>query len=238
MSPIDSELVQYIINRALQAGDALPSIQELADKTHLGVSAGKVREQLAVLRAMGLVDVRSKTGMRLKDFSFAPSVRLGLFFALARDPNSFEAFSELRTHVEVAFWHEACERLTDDGKQTMRECIEAARRKLNSHPVRIPYSEHRLFHLTVFEQLQNPFVNGLLEAYWDAYDAVEVGRYADYQYLHTVWDYHERILNAIIAGDYAEAQRAFIEHTRLLHYDHQPQRRNGKERDGLYDPER
>src|SRR5687768_15002059 len=115
----ESDLLQYIIDRNLQPGDALPSIQELSENEHLGVSTGKVREQLAVVRAMGLVEVRSKTGMRLKEFAFAPLVRLGLFFALARDPDAFESFSVVRTHLEVAFWHEACAALTDEGKQTM-----------------------------------------------------------------------------------------------------------------------
>jgi DNA-binding FadR family transcriptional regulator len=217
----ESDLLQYIIDRNLQPGDALPSIQELSENEHLGVSTGKVREQLAVVRAMGLVEVRSKTGMRLKEFAFAPLVRLGLFFALARDPDAFESFSVVRTHLEVAFWHEACAALTDEGKQTMRECLEAARSKLHSHPIRIPMREHRVFHITVFEQLKNPFVTGLLEAYWDAYEAVESNRYADYTYLQTVWDYHERILDAICAGDYESAKQAFIKHTELRHY-HQP----------------
>jgi DNA-binding FadR family transcriptional regulator len=213
-----SDLLQYIIERNLQPGDTLPSIQELASDAHLAASTGKVREDLAVLRAMGVVEVRSKTGTRLKEFAFTPAVRLALFFALARDPDSFEAFSALRTHVEVAFWDEACATLTAASLHTMRRCLEAARQKLSAHPIRIPAREHREFHLTVFEHLSNPFVTGLLEAYWDAYDAVEIHRYADYSYHQTVWDYHERILEALSAGDIAGAKQAFIAHTRLLHH--------------------
>jgi DNA-binding FadR family transcriptional regulator len=220
MNNIDSgsDLLQYIIDRNLQPGDALPSIQELSENEHLGVSTGKVREQLAVVRAMGLVEVRSRTGMRLKNFDFTPLVRLGLFFALARDANSFEEFSTLRTHIEVAFWHEACSTLTEDGKERMRECLNSARKKLHSHPIRIPMHEHRVFHITVFEQLKNPFVMGLLEAYWDAYEMVESNRYAAYDYLQNVWNFHERILDAICAGDFEAAKQAFIEHTQLRHY--------------------
>jgi DNA-binding GntR family transcriptional regulator len=64
-------------------------------------------------------------------------------------------------------------------------------------------------------------VTGLLEAYWDAYELVESNRYAEYAYLQNVWDYHERILDAICAGDYEMAKQAFVEHTELRHY-HQP----------------
>jgi DNA-binding FadR family transcriptional regulator len=57
---------------------------------------------------------------------------------------------------------------------------------------------------------------GILEAYWDAYNAVELNRYSDYDYLQQVWAYHERILDALCAGDYESARENFIEHTHLI----------------------
>jgi DNA-binding FadR family transcriptional regulator len=225
---LESDLLNYIVKHKLQPGDRLPTLSELQSDEQLGISVSKVREQLEVARALGLVEVRSKTGMRLKEFSFTPAVRLSLFFALATDPGSFDLFTALRNHIEVGFWHEACALLTDADKAEMRRCIEAARAKLNDRWIRIPYDEHRAFHLTVFKRLENPFVLGLLEAYWDAYEAVEVNRYADYDYLQSVWNYHERILEGICAGDFDAAQQAFIEHTRLLHHEPGRQETNGE----------
>lgn len=217
---LPSDLLNYIVQRGLQPGDRLPTINELQDASHLGVSASKIREQLEVARALGLVEVRSKIGTHIKDYSFAPAVRLSLFFALANDLHTFELFSNLRTHLEVAYWHEACTLLTVQDMDEMRDYIMAARTKLNSKWIQIPYQEHRAFHLAVFRHLQNPFVIGLLEAYWDAYEAVELHRYAEYAYLQEVWDYHERILDGIAAGDFDRAKNAFIEHTQLIR--HQP----------------
>jgi DNA-binding FadR family transcriptional regulator len=216
----ESDLLNYIIKHGYQPGDRLPTISELQATEKLGISVSKVREQLEVARALGLVDVRSKTGTHLKEFSFTPAVRLSLFFALATDLSSFEQFSELRTHIEIAFWLEACSQITDEDKKELRGYVDAARAKLHDARVRIPFEEHRAFHLTIFKHLDNPFVIGLLEAYWDAYEAVELNRYAEYGYHTKVWDYHESILNAICAGDYDAAQEAFMQHTRLLH--HQP----------------
>ncbi len=217
---LDSDLLDYIVKKNFQPGDRLPTISELQDSDNLGISVSKVREQLEVARALGLVEVRSKTGTRLKEFSFTPAVRLSLFFALATDLRYFEMFSALRTHLEMAFWHEACQTITEADQQELRRYIDLAREKLNATRIRIPLEEHRAFHLTIFKRLDNPFVLGLLEAYWDAYEAVELNRYADYSYHKQVWDYHERILNAICAGDFDAAQKAFMEHTHLLH--HQP----------------
>lgn len=218
---LNSELLNYIVKNGYQPGDRLPTIGELQDPNNLGISVSKVREQLEVARALGLVEVRSKTGTRLKEYSFTPAVRLSLFFALATDLGYFEQFSELRTHLEVAFWHEACALLTDEDKRELRLYVEAAKAKLNDpHRIRIPSEEHRAFHLGIFKRVNNPFLLGLLEAYWDAYEAVELNRYTDYRYLQEVWNYHERILDAICTGDFDAARTAFIEHTRLLH--HQP----------------
>jgi DNA-binding FadR family transcriptional regulator len=219
---LDSDLLEYIVKSNFKPGDRLPTINVLQGSDHLGVSISKVREQLEVARALGIVEVRSKTGMKLRDYSFAPAVRLSLFYALAVDPQSFEMFSALRNHIEVSFWHEACALLTDADKQAMRDSIASARAKLsprNGH-IHIPNEEHRAFHLRVFTHLDNPFVMGILEAYWDAYEAVESSRYADYAYHTKVWDYHDRILEAICAGDYDRAQQLFIEHTTLRHLQH------------------
>ncbi len=219
---LESDLLNYIAQNGFKPGDRLPTINLLQDEQHLGLSISKVREQLEVARALGIVEVRSKTGMKLKDYSFTPAVRLSLFYALAINPEHFEAFSTLRNHVEMAFWHEACALLTCDDFAEMRTQIERARHKLNpsNGHIHIPYEEHRAFHLTVFRRLANPFVIGILEAYWDAYEAVEISRYADYGYHTNVWDYHERILLAIESGDFDRAQQLFNDHTTLRQHPH------------------
>ncbi len=220
---LNSELLNFIIEQDFAPGDRLPTIAELQKEDLLGLSTGKIREQLEVARSLGLLEVRSRTGMRLQDYDFAPAVRLSLFFALAQDLGNFELFSQLRTHVEIAFWHEACARLTTDDTNAMKACIDQAQHKLNDEWIEIPNQEHRDFHLRIFRHLENPFVLGILEAYWDAYAAVELNRYADYDYLQQVWQYHEHILNAICKGDFDAAQQAFIQHTKLLR--HQPRMR-------------
>lgn len=217
---LGSDLLNFIIEQKFTPGDRLPSITELQDEGNLGISTSKVREQLEVARALGLVDVRSRTGTRLKEYNFAPAVRLSLYYALARDPRSFEAFSELRKHIEHAFWIEACETLRPEDHERMWVCVRRARELLSGQWIRIPNAEHRTFHLLVFERLENPFVTGLLEVYWDAYEAVQLNSYAEYSYLQQVWDYHEQILTLICLGDFEAARDAFMEHTQLLR--HQP----------------
>ena len=217
---LNSELLRYIASNGFHSGDRLPALDELSGQ--LGISVGKLREQLEVARSLGVVEVRPKTGTRLADFDFLPAVRQSLLLALAHDRARFESFSDLRNHVESGFWHEAVRALQPSDIERLHTLIRDAMAKLNGHPIHIPHAEHRELHLTIFSRLNNPFVKGILEAYWEAYEAVELHMFADYAYLREVWTYHEQMVQAIAEGDFDRGLTALIEHTRLLRYREHP----------------
>jgi DNA-binding GntR family transcriptional regulator len=98
----------------------------------------------------------------------------------------------------------------------LQAIIDKAWQKLKGRPVHIPNGEHRELHLAFFRRLENPFVQGLLRAYWDAYEVTELTRFADYQYWLDVWNYHERIVGAILEGNVEEGRRLLVEHFELL----------------------
>jgi DNA-binding FadR family transcriptional regulator len=209
------DLLECLVERAAP-GDRMPAIPELASQ--LGMSTSKLREQLEVARALGLVEVRPKTGIKVLPYSFGNSLRVSLRFALALDRSYFDQIGELRNHIEAAFWHEAVRLLTDDDKAALQDLIRQAWAKLRGQPVQIPHGEHRDLHLMIYSRLNNEFVAGLLESYWEAYEAVGLALYADYSYLEQVWRYHEKMVEAIVAGDLEAGYRALVEHTGLLHH--------------------
>jgi DNA-binding FadR family transcriptional regulator len=211
---LDSDFLRYLLARGGEPGSRLPSLNDISDET--GISVGKLREQFEVARALGLVEASPRRGIRTLKYDFLPAVRLSLLMALALDRNAFRAYSALRTHLETAFWDEAVSLLTDEDKVSLRVLVSDARTKLGLERIQIPYPEHRAFHLMIFRRLGNPFVLGLLEAYWDGYEAVEFNTYADYGYLQAVWGYHDRIAEAICAGDTVLGKSLLIEHMRLL----------------------
>ena len=211
---LPSEFLRYIAKTAPNAGQRLPSIPELADQ--MGISIGKLREQLEVARTLGFLEVRPKTGIRTKEYSFTPALQVSLLYALSIDPDSFEHYGVLRNHIEAAFWHEAAALLTPQDKQHLQQLVATAWEKLQGRPIQIPHQEHRELHLSIFKRLDNPFVLGLLEAYWDAYEAVGLNVYADYAYLCEVWEYHERMVQAILEDDLDSGYQALVEHTGLL----------------------
>lgn len=215
---IDSPLLRYIAERGGQPGVQLPSIEKLSDE--MGVSAGKLREQLEVARSLGLVEVKPKLGIRLTAYSFQPAVRQSLFYALACRQATFAQFGVLRQHLESAFWREAVAALRPEDHAELERLIASAQAKLNGRPIQIPQTEHRALHLTIFSRLDNPFVTGLLEAYWDAYEAVGLSLYSDYAYLQEVWSHHAQIVAAVVCGDVEGGQRLLHEHWNLLDQRH------------------
>jgi DNA-binding FadR family transcriptional regulator len=211
---LDSEFLSYVIDPRFEAGDRLPSLTDLSQE--IGISVGKLREQLEVARMLGLVEASPRRGITRTEYSFLPPVRLSLLTALAMDRHAFDLFSGLRVHLETAYWEEAVALLTDQDHEKLKSLVAAAKAKLHQQRVQIPFLEHRELHLTIFRRLNNPFVVGLLEAYWDAYEAVELNTYADFFYLQQVWDYHERIVNSIASGDAVHSKQLLIEHMKLL----------------------
>ncbi len=73
-------------------------------------------------------------------------------------------------------------------------------------------------HLLIFSRLENPFVTGILEAYWDAYENVGLNVFSGgFEYLQQVWEYHRNMVNAISEGNYEAGYKALIAHTDLLY---------------------
>lgn len=218
--PRASEFMQYLSTHQGAADDEnterLPALSDLSKQ--LGVSVSALREQLEVARAIGLVDVRPRTGIRRLPYSFLPAVRQSLSYAINMDWDYFMAFADLRNHIEAAYWSEAISKLTPEDQQELHRLVGLAWEKLRGNPIQIPHAEHRQLHLGIYRRLENPFVIGLLEAYWEAYEAVGLNLYADYSYLQEVWRYHQEMVEAICAGQAERGHQALEKHQDLLYH--------------------
>ena len=214
-SPEISEFLRYLATHE-EVENGLPSLKNLS--VELGVSLASLREQLEVARALGLVEIKPRLGMRRRDYSFTPAVRQSLGYALALNNEHFRKYAELRNHVESAFWHKAVQKLTNEDKQELQSLVERAWEKLRGTPVRVPHEEHRNLHLKIYSRLENPFVTGILEAYWEAYESVGLNVFAGgYEYLEEVWQYHQEMVEAICNGNFEAGYQALVRHTDLLY---------------------
>jgi DNA-binding FadR family transcriptional regulator len=209
-----SEFLRYLAGH-IDSDHSLPALTDLSQE--IGLSVATLREQLEVARALGLVEVRPRTGMRRLPYTFLPAVRQSLNYAIALDGAQFERFADLRRHVESAYWQEAIARLTGEDLDELRALVARAWEKLRGTPIQIPHPEHRALHLAVFRRIENPFALAILEAYWEAYEAVGLNVYADYHYLQEVWTYHQKMVDAVCAGDAETGYQALAAHAYLIH---------------------
>ncbi len=214
LAKLNSQFLNYLIEAQIAPGERVPTLQEIGDT--LGISVGKLREQLEVARSLGLVSVRPRVGIQREPLDFSKAVLPSVLFSLGTNEASFIQFSQLRRAVETGFWMDAVVLLTDEDKEQICTVVQQAWEKLRGDPIHVPNGEHRLFHLLIFKRLDNPFVQGLLASYWDAYEASELTRFASYQYWLDVWNYHEKIADALCLNKFEQGRQLLVEHFDLL----------------------
>lgn len=209
-----TELLGYIARKARANESRIEPLNELSES--LGVGTSALREQLEVARVMGFVDIKPRKGISIQEYSLRPALYQSVGFAIAIDPQTFFVFSDLRNHIEAAYWYQAVPLLNEEDHRKLEDLVKRAQIKLDDQPIQIPQYEHRELHLTIFSRLNNPFVSGILETFWELYEAVGFSVYTDYDYLKTVWDYHQKIVISIISGEYETGYQLMIDHNNLL----------------------
>jgi DNA-binding FadR family transcriptional regulator len=209
-----SPFLEFLAERSKGEDDRLPPLNEISKE--LGISIASLREQLEVARVMGLVEIKPKTGLRRLPYSFLPGLLNNLAYALRIDVDHFSEYSDLRNHIETSYWYQAVTLLQPEDHDQLRGLVELAKRKLQGNPIQIPHPEHRELHLSIYRRLNNPFVSGILEAYWDMYEAEGLSLYADLDYLKSVWEYHDQMVEEICSGDFQKGYQALIDHMDLI----------------------
>lgn len=211
-----SDILQYIIEKGLPPGENLPTIQHISEE--MDVSVAKTREGLEVARALGIVEVKPGRGTRVAEYSFVPAATLSVVYAIGQDETHFKHIRALRNVIEEGFWAEATAKLDAADLADLNEILAEAFKLLELNPIKVPAQEHRAFHLKIFSRLNNPFVDGILHAYWEAHDAFGLNTYADLSYHQTVWEYHAGMVRAIEAGDAEKGRRLLVEHMNLVRH--------------------
>lgn len=212
------DLLEYLSSQHTSSNSDTCNIKSLRDLSEeQGVSIAMLREQLSVAKALGLVDVKPGTGIQSLPYKFSPAVKTSLAYAISLDRKYFAQFSSLRRTIEKDYWFEAVEMLTDEDFQHLEALVNKAWKKLESNPPRLPHKEHRELHMAIYGKLDNIFVVGLLEAYWDAYEQIGLNLYTKLEYLKGVWEYHKKMVEAVSGGDMELGYKYLREHMELIH---------------------
>lgn len=195
--------------RDLAPGTRLPSEKAMA--THFGVSRTVIRQTIALLKADGLLEARKGSGTFVLDHKLTHSTASNL-----HNDRSIQALLnliEVRQSIEAEMARLAAIRRSPgqlaEIEHLLRRLAEAA--AAGSDGV----DEDAKFHRSIAAATGNPYWVRVSDMFAQRiYTAVTVTRANDRRenIVHQVMCEHQKILDAIAAGDAAAAQKAAAEH--------------------------
>jgi len=158
-----SDLAAHLYASSHADSGRTPSERELAE--HFAVSRGQIRETLAVLEAMRIVERRAKSGIYLTT-RFASVDALALFAqaGLPLDPIQIYETVELRKIHEIKAAELASLRATDENFDRLKQVLDQSE-------ARIAAGEHlgdedRDFHLEIVRATQNTVFYNVCSVYY------------------------------------------------------------------------
>jgi DNA-binding FadR family transcriptional regulator len=157
------DLAAFLYAQSKAECGRLPSERELAE--HFAVSRGQIREVLAILEAMRIVERRAKSGIYLT--TNQASVEAMALFARAGvplDPIQIYETVELRKIHEIKAAELACARATEDNFDRLREILTLSERKLDAGEGLA--REDRDFHLEIVRATQNSVFHKVCSVYY------------------------------------------------------------------------
>ena len=144
--------VASLLIKAKEEGGRLPSERDMAQ--HFAVSRGRIREALAVLEVLRVVERRAKSGIVLTENR--SSIEALAFFAQAGLPLTAEEVYqavEMRKIHEITAVRLACERALLDDFERLRDVLRRTEIRLAAgEPIT---SEDREFHLEIVRATHN-----------------------------------------------------------------------------------
>ena len=209
-----SELLRYLAIIPDGGDQRIPPLSELSKQ--LGISVATLREQLEVARLLGIVDIKPKAGIHKCEYYLKPALIASLSYAIETNSTLFAHLSNLRKHLEAAYFLEAVQLLSTSDIDNLSSVTKRAQEKIRSIPAQLPNVEHRELHLGIYKRLNNPFVISILEVYWDLYRSTGLEIYTEMTYIDRVWQYHQRIVDAIRQGNPNLGLQILIEHMDLI----------------------
>jgi DNA-binding FadR family transcriptional regulator len=203
-----SDLAAYLFSKSSSNGRT-PSERELAE--HFVVSRGQLREALAILEAMRIVERRAKSGIYLT--TTEASVEAMALFARAGvplDPILIYETVELRKIHEIKAAELACARATEENYARLREILAISEAKLAAGEGLA--REDRDFHLEIVRATKNSVFFRVCSVYYVMGEHRLPIYFADLARSRRSHEDHVRIYDALVARDGNLAQALMSAH--------------------------
>ena len=207
------ERIAHVIKEQnLSAGERLPGEHELVEK--LKVSRPVLREALARLQSMGLVDIQRGRGTFVGNrTSLANCVRL-LRSAVTISPQELRSYAELRTAIEVQAARQAADLATEDDVAELVAILKQLDHQNLSDAEALELDFR--FHRRLIEIAGNPLMQNMIEVIYEFVLTQMVRTTPSPRENKLGRRLHREIVAAIAEHDADSAERAMREHMEVV----------------------
>ena len=209
---LQTRIMELILERGLDVGDALPTESELS--AELGVGRNTVRESLKVLQALGVIEIRHGFGMFVAPNNFSALVS-GLTFrgrlSLRHKGEEAMELIDVRQALESGLIGSAIDLLTEDHLADLRSTMQAMQdAAAKGEPLAAHAAE---FHRRLYAPLNNELLINLMDVFWQVYrqihEALGSGPVNLEEQVQIHWDIYEAVANRDKALASERLQRHF-----------------------------
>jgi GntR family transcriptional repressor for pyruvate dehydrogenase complex len=209
--PLAARLMAFVAARRLQPGDRLPSERDLAER--LGSGRNAVREAIAMLAALGVVESRPQSGIYLRELRPQSSFEaLVMLSRLGREPTSSEISEtiEVRAALERAAMELACARRDDEDLATLDRILQETEAILDEKGNIADVDN--AFHLALVSATHNAILVRVLNPFYEFALARRRHFFARHQCAKTSHRDHKQIVEAVRTRDAARAIKLIHDH--------------------------
>ncbi len=209
------QLKEQILTDQFQPGEKLPAEHDLSTRFH--VSRAVIRQALAILSMMGLVEVRHGSGSYVAEsLGRMLSTNLELSLSIEKDSSRDSIYNliELKEILEAKAAGLAAERATADVINALEIIIAKMEEALDSPPAFLEADFD--FHLAIANATNNQFIESIIRAILSLLRDVSPALVAPKKHLAACLEYHRGILKAIKNAEPREATRAVLNHIKHI----------------------
>lgn len=210
-SAVIAGIMSYLRARRLQPGDRLPSERDLAER--IGVGRNMVREALATLVTLRMVESRPNSGIYLRhierDSSFEAMVMLADMGATPT-PTEVAETMEVRAHLEALAVRLACERRTDEDLRRLDDILLRTEAALADG--RNIVEMDTAFHVALVDATHNSVLVRVLNAFYRFTSRRREVLFAEHAHASASARDHRKLIGHLRRRDAAKAEAAILRH--------------------------
>lgn len=206
-----SRMLPFIRERGYEPGERIPSERELSER--FGVSRGQLREALAALEALRVIERRPQSGIYLRDVAREASVDMLVIeseLGIPASPGDVKDLNEFRSMLELQSVRLACSRRTDADIASIDEILAVSRAR---HAAGQSLSEEDAhFHIALCAASGNKLIQRAANSFWLASRARRERYFSDPANGLRSIAQHTALRNAVVQGNVDRALDILHDH--------------------------